>query len=173
MKKTLLNTICLAFLAPLSLSACGFTPVYSDKPVTQTQNMRQALSDIEIPVIPEKTGQDLRNVLMDRLYTHGRPTSPTHKLTFTEIGESKVGLGITKDSSASRAQLRLSTTMRLINLETNEEALKRDLNAVTSYNIQDSHFTTLVSEKEARKNAVKELAEKAVIQLEISFSKDQ
>ena len=171
MKATILRATFLAFFAAVFLiSGCGFTPVYSSKNITQSQNMRQTLGRIEIPVIPEKTGQDFRNILMDRLHTNGRPIDPTHKLVFAGVDQTKIGLGITKDSSASRAQLRLSTTMRLIDTQTNALILKRKLNAVTSYNIQDNHFTTLVSENEARKNAIKELAEKAVIQLELSFA---
>jgi len=131
------------------------------------------MAQIEIASIPEKSGLDLRNELMDRLYRSGKPSNPKYRLVITPITEIKAGLGIAKDASVTRSQLRQRATFTLINLEANKTVLTRGVSAVTSYNVLDSHFTTLVSETEARKNGVIELAGQIVLQLDLYFSSEQ
>ena len=85
--------------------------------------------------------------------------------------EVKAGLGISKDASVTRSQIRMSTNMVLMDNQTNEPLLSRKVKAVTSYNVLDSHFTTLVSESEAQKNGIQELAEQIILNLDLYFSR--
>lgn len=159
----------LAF-TPLLLSACGLTPVYGTK--SYNQGVSADLSSVKIAVIPEKSGLDLRNELIDRMYRDGRPVNPAYELDIAAIREVEAGLGIAKDASVTRSQLRQGTTMRLIDNQTGETVLQRDISAVTSFNVLDSHFTTLISEREARHNGIIELAEQIMLQLELFFASE-
>jgi hypothetical protein len=156
--------ICGLFL----LSGCGFTPVHGNHVSRETTS--DLLSNIEIAMIPEESGVNLRNELMDRMYKYGRPSAPEYKLSVGTIREVKAGIGIAKDASVTRSQLRLYAKMNLVKIDTNEVVLTREISAFTSYNVLDSHFTTLVSEREARHNGVIELAEQALLQLDLYFS---
>lgn len=154
--------------AMVALSACGLRPIYGTG--SGDPRLREDLSNIEIALIPEKEGLDLRNELMDRLYAHGRPADPKYRLVIPSVEMESYGLGISKDASASRAQLRARVDMVLVDQASGEKLLERRLYAVSSYNVLDSHFTTLVSKTEAEKNTINELAGQIAIQLELYFT---
>ena len=99
----------------LCLTACGFTPVYG----TQANKVAsQNLEQIEIALIPNREGQFLRNALIDRFYKNGAPANPKYRLRFSSINEATYNFDITVDSEATRRQLKLTTAMHLIDLET-------------------------------------------------------
>lgn len=156
--------------AVLMLAACGLRPVYGTG--SGDPRLREDLSNIEVALIPEKEGLDLRNELMDQLYAHGRPADPKYRLVIPSVEMESYGLGISKDASASRAQLRARIDMTLVDAASGEKLLERRLYAVSSYNVLDSHFTTLVSKTEAEKNTINELANQVGIQLELYFTGD-
>lgn len=158
----------LLLIGSFALSACGLSPVYS--PNKTTNDVARELSSINIGSIPEKSGVDLRNELIDRLYLHGQ-NQKKYQLNITPINEVNAGLGISKDASVTRSQLRMEATFKLTEKQTGKTLLKRTARAVTSYNVLDSHFTTLVSERDARENGIKELAEQIIIQLDLYFSR--
>lgn len=148
----------------LFLSSCGFTPVYGTKSTSTN------LSSIAVNVIPDREGQILRNHLIDVLYTNGYPSSPRYHLKISPVVENSVEIGIDKDDEASRAQLRQQTTMQLIDIDTNAVLLQRDIRATSGYNILSGQFTTFVSEEDARKQALRALADNVMTQLEIYFN---
>ncbi len=139
-------------LVLMTLSACGFGPMYGAK-----KQIAPALSNVAIGLIPDYEGQYLRNALIDRFYRGGYPSAPSYTLDIDRIDERLSDLDITKSSDATRAQLRLKTTMKLRDV-TGAVVLERDLMSITSYNILQSQFTTRVSENNARQNALDDLA---------------
>jgi hypothetical protein len=166
-----LTSILSAITLCVLIAGCGLTPVYS----TNNNNTGAAsqLRLTEISNIPEKTGVDLRNELVDRMHLDGTPYNARYKLSVQPVSESSAGLGISKDASVTRYQLRMGTNLELIDMRTKDVLLQRKVSAVTSYNVLDSHFTTLVSEREARMNGIKELAEQILIQLDLYFSSQE
>ena len=139
----------------LCLTACGFTPVYG----TQSNKVvSQNLEQIEIALIPNREGQFLRNALIDRFYKNGAPANPKYRLRFSSINEATYNFDITVDSEATRRQLKLTTAMHLIDLETKKTVLSRPLLSIASYNVLQSEFSTIVTEQSARENALDDLA---------------
>jgi LPS-assembly lipoprotein len=126
-------------------------------------------NDVEIANIPDQSGQYLRNALMDRLYSAGRPANPRYTLTIAPITESETDLDTTKSSTATRTQLRLTTTMTLTEIASGKTVLTRDLTAVNSYNVLQSQFTTRVTEQDARQNSLDNIARQAEAQLALYF----
>ncbi len=148
----------------LFLTACGFTPVYGTKTVSND------LSKIDIAIIPDEEGQTVRNHLIDAMYNGGYPSNPQLRLVVSPIQESIVEIGIDRDDEASRAQLRQETTMRLINPD-NKVVLQRTVRATSGYNILAGQFTTFVTEEDARKQALKALSNNIITQLELYFNR--
>jgi LPS-assembly lipoprotein len=150
-----------SFLLVLSLfllSGCGFSPLYGDHSPAANASARESLNSIYIGNIPDQPGQYLRNALMDRFYSTGRPGADArYNLSVAPVVESRTELDITKTSGSTRAQLHMSTSMVLKD-NGGKELVKRALNAVTSYNILDSQFTTRVAEESARRQALDDLA---------------
>ncbi|MBU6235629.1 MAG: hypothetical protein KGQ41_07270 [Alphaproteobacteria bacterium] len=156
----------------LTLAACGFTPVYGT--YSQNAEVSKSLDGVYIDVIPDRTGQKLRNLLIDRMVADGRNAavdSPYH-LRVSGLTESIYGIGIAKDDTATRSQIRINAVMTLTDTRTPESkvAISRQLSAVASFNTLASQYTTLVTEEDARNQAIQELATNIVTQLELYFS---
>lgn len=152
-------------------SGCGFTPIHGKYAGTGDIAVQDSLSRIYIGNIPDREGQYLRNALMDRFYTDGRPVNPAYRLEISPISQSKTDLDITKSSDATRAQLRLQSGLKLYDTGDNALLLERDLTAITSYNILQSQFTTRVSEQNARDNAIDDIADQIERQLALYFKR--
>lgn len=144
--------------ALLLLTACGFQPLYGTRSATQQPAVTATLGQIKIDNIPDRPGQYLRNALMDRFYQAGRPADPLYILRVAPLRETLTDLDITKSSSATRAQLRIDTTIILLDRDGITPIITRQLVAITSYNILQSRFTTRVSEEAARQAALDDLA---------------
>lgn len=153
-------------LVMVALSACGFTPVYA--PSSSQPKISDVLSSIAIDVIPDESGQIVRNHLIDRMpYNNGYPVSPTYRLSVAPIQESIIEIGIDRDDEASRAQLRQSTTFTLIRIDDDKTILNHTVRAVSSYNILSGQFTTFITEQDARAQALRALSDNIITTLEV------
>jgi len=153
----------LVLLSVFCLSACGFTPVYGTKTVSSD------IAAVDIAVIPNRSGQIVRNHLIDHFYPSGYPANPAYRLSVSPIEETIVEIGIDKDDEASRAQLRQHAVMRLTDLTTNQAVLTRTVRATSGYNILAGQFTTFVTENDAREQALNALSDNIITQLELYF----
>lgn len=155
-------------LFSLFLFSCGFTPVY------QTNNNAPVVSElntVDIAIIPDEEGVMVRNYLMDRIYKNGYPSDPQYKLITAPINEQIIEIAIDQDDNASRAQLRQFTSFTLIRLSDNKPVLQRQIRATAGYNILDGQFATFVTKENAREQALRTIADKIVIQLELYFAR--
>ncbi len=164
----------LTLFAAAGLNGCGFEPVYGvnrNMPV----GVETSLANVEIGPISghereyDHEGQYLRNALIDRFYRSGRPASPHYRLDVSELQENLVELDVTKNADATRGQLRITTAIALVDLNTGEKLLSRRALAITSYNILASEFSTRVTEDNARTNALDDLARQIELQLSLYF----
>lgn len=166
-------------LTALTLSACGFQPLYgknTNAPYSASANdigTEDHLSLTAIGNIPDQEGQFLRNRLIDRLHRNGSPINPTYKIAITPITESLTDLDITKTADSTRGQLRLTTEITLTDTRNDNVLFKRSIRAITSYNILSSEFSTRVSESAARKNALTDLATQIETQLVLYFKRQK
>ncbi len=117
-----------------------------------------ALSQIQIGLIPDQEGQMLRNKLMDRFYQEGIPNNSTYSLQITPIQEQLRDLDITITSDTTRSQMKLTSSLVLTDLSTNQVVLRRSLKALSIYNVLGSEFATRVTERNARENAIEDMA---------------
>jgi LPS-assembly lipoprotein len=161
----------LALSGMMFLSGCGFTPMYGGGPTAQHE-VQGKLSNIRVENIPNREGQYLRNLLVDRFFAEGRQQNAAYSLRFTPIQEAKYELDVTKNANATRAELRQTTTLNLIDVKTGKTLLTRSLLASTSYNVLSSQFTTRVSEDDARLNALRDLARQAEQQIVLYFERN-
>lgn len=162
----------LVLITLLFLPSCGFSPVYGDFASGQNTPSAQAqLAQVRIDNIPNQEGQYLRNVLIDKFYTQGRPQNPLFKLNVERIIEDIDDLDITQESEATRSQITLRTEIKLIDLATRQELLKENLRTTTSYNVLSSQFATIVSERDARETALNDLARQIEMRLSLYFNR--
>lgn len=149
-------------------TACGFEPLHGSRGYNES---RAIYNDIYIDNIRDRSGQILRNDLIDRFYTQGRPTAPEYILRVSDIEETTSNLDLTATADTTRAQLRMDTKMRLEKKDTGELLLERELTSISSYNVLQSQFTTRVSEENVRENILKDLARQIDVQLALYFKR--
>lgn len=157
--KTFLACLCLT----AGLAGCGFEPLYAAKGVAATYPA------IEISNIPDRDGQFLRNKLIDRLYTAGRPVDAPYELRFSPLVKDIVDFGIRKNAAATRAQIQISTQMQLIEKSSGKILLQRDLRANGAHDLLDNQLATLVSQQTTVETILQALGDDAVTALNLYF----
>ena len=158
----------LTITALLFLTACGFHPVYGTNKHTPI-GIETKFQQIAIDSIPNREGQYLRNALIDRLYRNGRAKNTAYTLTITPLHETQRDLDITVDSNTTRAQLRIETSIALIDATTHKPLFTRAINATASYNVLGSEFTNRVSEQSTRENILDDIARQIEMQISLYF----
>jgi LPS-assembly lipoprotein len=164
------GTAGLLLSASILLSACGFQPLYGGNGTSRTP--ADELAAVRIDPLPDRIGQQMHNLLRDRLNPRGQPENPAYVLRVT-IGETREELGVRKDETATRANLILSAKIVLHDAESSDVLLDSNLRSINSYNIVTNQFATTVSEKNARDRALRELSEDIRARLAIYFSQVQ
>lgn len=159
-----ISLFCLLFL---SLSACGFQPLYGS--ATQNADVQTKLAGIYIPPIKGRTGQILRNELLDLTTPKGIPAQPLYRLTIG-LTESKSGLAIQEDDTKTRYNLTLSTSFRLIKTADGTKTYAGSTQTIASYNVVASDFANLSAEINAEKRAALVAAEQIHQQLSVYFA---
>lgn len=161
--------VILTAIACLWLSACGFQPMYgSHAPATKAARE----SRVEIANIPDRDGQRLRNLLIDRLYLDGRPADAPYILAISPLKTDLTNLGIRRDATSTRAMLQISATMTLTERATNAKVLERQIRSVGGYNELDNQFATLVSERSVTDHMLEELSDSITTELALYFTRE-
>ena len=153
--RSLLRPALLA-LALLGLGGCGFQPLYGSR--SAIAGAEGQLAGIEIANIPERRGQQLRNLLIDRFYVSSRPGSPQYRLD-SSVSASEQKLALRKDASAERAQLLVQAPYRLIDLRTGKVAFQSQARSMISYNVLEQQYGALATLDYAYDRALLEISE--------------
>ncbi len=154
----------------LTLSSCGFRPMYGDEGAAEAVTQSNK-SLVEIANIPDRDGQQLRNLLIDRLYLKGRPADAPYILTIAPLQTHTTHLGIRKDATSTRAMTEISSVMTLKDRASNRVLLTRDIRSVGSYNELDNQFATLVSSQSLTGHMLEELSDDVVTEINLYFSR--
>jgi LPS-assembly lipoprotein len=135
-------------------TACGFHPLYSEAGGANSK----ALASVSIAQINDRSGQKLRNFLLERMApgTSGLKSLYTLKI---KLRESKTSINIRKDESVTRANLLIAADFILTPTAVNRSIFKGTVLSTNSYNVLSSDFATLSAEKDARNRALRSLAE--------------
>jgi LPS-assembly lipoprotein len=162
------RSVRIAALAALvaALAACGFRPLYKDD---GDREASAELASVHISTIPDRSGQMLHNLLLDRVNPQGRPGDPRYVLD-VKVSDTKASLGIIKDSSSTLAQIAIVANYTLLDLKTKSPLQSGRSRSVVSYNIVQSDFAALASEKDARERGLREIAEDIATKIAIFLS---
>ncbi|MEZ5648731.1 MAG: LPS assembly lipoprotein LptE [Alphaproteobacteria bacterium] len=156
--------VMLAGLVLPSLVGC-YEPLYTassgDASTTATNG---GLEDVKIDIIPNREGQILHNLLLDRFNPTGRPGDPKYELV-TKLTQGTKQLGYTRRYEATRANLTLLADFSLIEIATGKLVYHGRSRAVGSYNINTSNYQTDASADDARRRASREIADEIKIRV--------
>lgn len=148
-----------------ALGGCGFQPVYGRRAPVAAQ-----LNEVAIALIPDRSGQRLRNLLIDRFYIRGRPAEPAYRLDIA-LAAVEERLGIQKDATATRAQLWMTAAYRLIDQVGDRIVLETQSRALVSYNLLTDPYATLVSRQDAFERGLVQLADDITSRLSLYFTR--
>lgn len=143
---------------PLALSACGFTPIYSDGSAASKMQGRIALGDFH-----GLTGFQMREVLATNL---GPADNATYILN-VDLDIDRAGLAITQDGSITRYNLSGETLFTVTQIG-GGIVYRGSVTAFTAYNATASAYATRVAEQDAYRRLVETLADKITTNLAIS-----
>jgi len=160
----------LATLGMLSLLAgCGFKPVYGVNSAGTAPSAVQQFASIEIPVLSNRLGQTMRNLLIDSLHPSGAAHEYRYRLS-VGITEAVVNLGLQQNSTSTRGQVRLTVKYVLIDTETSKVVLKETLRTSTGYNILINQFSSVLSQDDAETQGLQQIADDMTTQLALYFT---
>lgn len=146
----------------IGLSGCGFQPLYGNR--SGGSGVADDIATIRVAQIADRTGQILRNALIDRMTPSGEPADPRYSLE-VRLSIAKQELGIRKDETATRISIRFRSTFRLRDSASGAFVFSSRAAAVTSYNIVDSEYATIASERAARRRGLILVADSIVVRL--------
>ena len=112
-----------ALLLLLNLAGCGFRPIYGSaanglngdggQESGQAGGVKAALAQVKIGLIPDRSGQQLRNHLLDLMNAGGEPSRPVYRLDISLTTE-KTALATRSDASVSLSRLRTVLRYKLV-----------------------------------------------------------
>ena len=156
---------CSLLAALLALGACGFEPLYGR---FGDSSIADDLARIKIQVIGGRSGQLLRNHLLDGLTPKGELARPAYTLRVELLEPRPQDLGIARDDSIVRYSY--SSVVRfMLNDPAGRLVLAGQSSSVSSYEVTNSEFATVSGRTNARDRVLEEIAIDMKAQLAVFF----
>lgn len=143
------------------LAGCGFRPLYKQTGNTDTV---KDFSQISIAQPEDRPSQQLRNYLLDTLTPHGQPDRPLYRLEY-RLTESLGSVFVTRAEEVTRSNLQLSASVYLRDYQSGRALTSISATSQASYNVTQADYANLVSEKNARERALRDVAEQIRLRL--------
>jgi len=139
------------------LTGCGFQPLYSKKAATDNSKV---FAGVTVDSMPGRSGQLFQAELEDQLNPHGAiPPKPAYRLSAT-FKTRVVPIGVARDGTVSRYNIYLSSSYTLYRNSDGKPITDGSVSFVNSYNnLTNAYFSTYISEQDALKRGVEELAQ--------------
>lgn len=153
--------------ASLVLAGCGFRPLYGERSAASIS--APELAAVQVDLIPNREGQLVRNALLDKMQPRGPAARPLYRLT-VGLSIGRESFGLRTDDTATRGSLTMSAGYVLTDLASGKPVLNASSRAVSSYNILDSDFATVISENDAIRRTANEVSEEIKTRVAIFLS---
>jgi LPS-assembly lipoprotein len=151
------------------LAGCGLRPLYGEGSARVAA--RSELAAVRIDVIPDRNGQVLRNLLIDRFYAGGGPQPWRFDLTVgVDIAETRTGLRI--DDTASRRILTANSRFRLIRRDTGEVASSGTITQTNTFAYQEAQYGVLVARETATRDLLDAVGDQIATRVALYFARE-
>ena len=144
--------VLIAGLALLLVAACGFQPMYAQPGGVN------AIGPVSIHQIDGKAGHVLRTEL-NRILAVENDGSPPADLRITLV-EQVTPIGIRRDESATRAELRLTANYILTPPQPGARVMRGSVFTVVTYDIPTAAFGEISAQDDARERAAETMAQR-------------
>ena len=147
----------MAILTAVSLSGCGFTPLYA------TNGVSRGLSNVQVVVPDGRVAFRLREALDDAL-GRAKDTAPHWRLDIT-LDQSRSPRGLRVDNVAERYQLGLLVKYTLTDLATGKVAHSGEVATDVSYDASDAPYAGIAARQDSQDRAANDAARRIQIDL--------
>lgn len=154
---------CIAFA--LALAGCGFHPLYGKY---GNKSADTTFRSIYIEPIPERVGYQLRSDLLDLFNAPSAPSGASYRLKI-ELRYDEKGLAVQESAAVTRYSYRLTARYQLLKAGTGDVLKKGVVHSLTSYNVVQSPYATVVADKDAQDRAAQDVAERLRTELAVYF----
>ena len=151
--------------ALLSLSACGLQPMYAGG---GSGAVAQGLAAVEVPPIEGRAGWLVRNALRDRLAQSGDSAPARYRLDVL-LDDQLEGLGLLTDDTVGRERRTLRARYQLVDLASGEILLDASAGSDAGIDVVSSEYATIAAEETALENLAKDVADRIVSRLALTF----
>jgi LPS-assembly lipoprotein len=155
--------VLLLLVSAAALAGCGFEPMHAQRP-----GGAAALPAIRIEPIADRSGQILRNNLLDRLSPRGAPASAAYQLR-VRLQEPRQTLALRRDDVISRVGYSATAHFELVEAS-GRRVLTGTSTYTTDYEVTNSEFATLTSAQNARDRVLELVGDDIRNQLAAHFS---
>lgn len=161
-----LLVVCLLALGP---AGCGFRPLYGKPDPATVSPAAAELALIRVEGIEDRTGQQLRNALVQRLSPGGEPASARYSLE-VKVTQTMEGLAATRDGNATLGRMRLDASYQLRDAEGRRAVAGGSARALATFRMLGPRYGTMAVERDAEERALSEVAEDIRSQLAVYFA---
>jgi LPS-assembly lipoprotein len=144
--------VLIASFSLLLLAACGFQPMYAPA------GGGNAIGPVQIGEIPGRAGHTLRTEL-SRILAVENDGTPPMQLEVTLV-ENVAQLGIRRDESATRAELRLTANYVLTPATGQGRVMRGSVVSTANYDIPTAAFGEIAAQDDARDRAAETMAQR-------------
>jgi LPS-assembly lipoprotein len=149
----------------LPLAGCGFRPLYGDV------KLAPELASIYVDPIPDSSGYELRNSLIDLLRSDGAEGGKAYHLSVS-LSDSSQGVALQNDAAITRYNDTLTANYVLTGAD-GKEITSGSLTSLSSYNVATSPYATLAARQDSDKRAAQDLAQRIALDLGVFFRKNR
>lgn len=156
----------LILVTALSLSGCGFQPMYGDA-ATKAESASIVQGNVIIaPIGGGRFGQVLKSSLEDRLNPQGTMKDKPDYTLHVDLARTLVPSIVRSDGTILRYNVKFDTNFTLSPNNTKEKPFTGTIRRTSSYNVvPNANFATYEAEDNLNERLLKELAEDYVLRL--------
>lgn len=156
-------TACAGFI----LAGCGFHPLYGRN--GSGPAAIDIFKAIYVEPIPDRTGYELRNKLIDLLDSSGRASGAAFRLKIT-IAIDKRAVALQNDATITRYNYFVTANYVLSDVKGVLVTQGRE-STLAAYNVVASPYATLIAEQDAQRRAADDLSERIRLDLGVFFAR--
>lgn len=156
-------------LLALGPVGCGFQPMYA-KPQGQAASPASTqLAGIYVAGIEDRSGQILRNALVQKINPLGEPRQRLYKLTI-KLSASQEQLAESSDGKATLGRYFVRATFNLTDANGERQLFDGNSRSVASYRLLGPRYSSTATERDAQERALADVAEDIRTQLAAYFA---
>jgi LPS-assembly lipoprotein len=152
------------------VAGCGFEPLYGDKSRGGAAPTEAYMAAVRVDLIANRSGQELRNELLERLNQRGPPERPVYHLQ-VQLAVATQALGIQRDDSSRIGRVDVSSSFWLKEIATEKTVHSGSSRSITTYAVVQSNFANVQAANDATQRALREISDDIRTQLALYFTK--